>query len=59
MIYSSRTFVSFVGIRSLDLTTILMISFRTSVFAIQGLSICSADKLTLLLDLQLIVSTIV
>ena len=57
MIYSSRTFVSFVGIRNLDLTAILMISFKTSVFAIQDPSICSADKLMMLLDLQLIVST--
>jgi hypothetical protein len=57
MIYSSRTFVSFAGIRSQDLIAILMISFRTSVFAIQDPSICSADKLMMLLDLQLIVST--
>ena len=57
MIYSSRTFVSFVGIRSRDLIAILLISSRIWVSTIQGLDICSAGKLALLPGLQLIVST--
>ena len=57
MIYSSRTFVSFVGIRSRDLTAILLISSRIWVSTIQGLDICSAGKLALLPGLRLIVST--